>query len=135
MKRKAPSTTGLEAAPDIMLLTMAGLMVAVVWLASHARETTLPPLDLPEAEAARLGTETPAALHVTLRPAPSGTTEVWLESDRVAAGIAGLEAALAAGRADAITLRADAATPWSDVLAAMGIAAKLSLPVSVAALP
>ena len=34
--------TGLEGAPDIMLLTMAALMVAIVWLVSIAHETAPP---------------------------------------------------------------------------------------------
>ena len=115
-----------------MLLTMAGLMVAVVWLASHAQESTLPPLSLPEAEAATLTPESPVDVHVTLKPG-TGATQVFIEDALVAGGLGALENALARGGAGSITLRADATTPWSDVLAAMGVAAKLDLPVSVAA--
>jgi biopolymer transport protein ExbD len=132
VKRKHGSTTGMEAAPDIMLLTMAGLMVAVVWLSTRAQETTLPPLDLPQADAAALADETPTTAYVTLRPT-AGTTEVWLDSEQLTAGLPELEAALTRAGASAVTLRADAATAWSDVLAAMGVAAKLELPVTVAA--
>ncbi len=127
--------TGLEAAPDIMLLTMAALMVVIVWLASHAHETTLPPIDLPSSDAARLGSANAAAVNITLRPASDGSPEVWLEDTRVADDLAGLELALEGLGAGAVTLRADASTRWEDGLAAMSAAARLGLAVSVAAEP
>ncbi len=127
--------TGLEGAPDIMLLTMAALMVAIVWLVSHAQETTLPPIELPKSSANALGSADAAALNVTLRPTSLGPPEVWLEDRRVAGGIRGLEAALASSHASAITLRADADTRWEDGLGAMSAAGRLGLAVSVAARP
>jgi biopolymer transport protein ExbD len=127
--------TGLEGAPDIMLLTMSALMVAIVWLVSHAHETTLPPIDLPSSDASRLGSADAAAVNVTLRPAAVGSIEVWLEDARVADDLAGLESALAAAGAGAVTLRADASTRWEDGLGAMSAAARLGLAVSVAAEP
>ncbi len=127
--------TGLEAAPDIMLLTMAALMVAIVWLVSHAHETTLPAIDMPSSDAARLGSANAAAVNITLRPASDGSLEVWLEDTRVADDLAGLESALEGLGAGAVTLRADASTRWEDGLAAMSAAARLNLAVSVAAEP
>jgi biopolymer transport protein ExbD len=134
MSRRTSPGTGLEGAPDIMLLTMAALMVALVWLVSHA-ETALPPIDLPSSEAARIGTLDAAAVHVTLRPAASGSPEVWLEEEQVDGGLASLEEALAGAGAGAVTLRADAATRWEHGLEAMAAAARLGLPISVAASP
>ena len=134
MRRWNPGT-GLEGAPDIMLLMMAALMVAIVWLVSHAQETTLPPIELPKSSANALGSADAAALNVTLRPTSSGEPEVWLEDRRVAGGLRGLEAALAGSRASAITLRADADTRWEDGLGAMSAAGRLGLAVSVAANP
>lgn len=127
--------TGLEGAPDIMLLTMSALMVAIVWLVSHAHETTLPPIDLPSSDASRLGSADAAAVNVTLRPDAGGSIEVWLEDARVTDDLAGLESALAAVGAGAVTLRADASTRWEDGLGAMSAAARLGLAVSVAAEP
>ena len=127
--------TGLEGAPDIMLLTMSALMVAIVWLVSHAHETTLPPIDLPSSDASRLGSMDAAAVNVTLRPDAGGSIEVWLEDARVTDDLAGLESALAASGAGAVTLRADASTRWEDGLGAMSAAARLGLAVSVAAEP
>ena len=132
MRRVQPSS-GLEGAPDIMLLTMAGLMVAIVWLVSHAHEATLPQIDLPESEASRLGAADRSAVHVTLRPGPEGVLRVWLEGDPVPGGIDGLEAALAKADAGSVTLRADASVSWEDGLRALGVAAKLELPIAVAA--
>ncbi len=134
MRRWNPGT-GLEGAPDIMLLMMAALMVAIVWLVSHAQETTLPPIELPKSSANALGSADAAALNVTLRPTPSGEPEVWLEDRRVVGGIRGLEAALAGSHASAITLRADADTRWEDGLGAMSAAGRLGLAISVAANP
>ncbi len=134
MRRWNPGT-GLEGAPDIMLLMMAALMVAIVWLVSHAQETTLPPIERPKSSANALGSADAAALNVTLRPTPSGEPEVWLEDRRVVGGIRGLEAALAGSHASAITLRADADTRWEDGLGAMSAAGRLGLAVSVAANP
>ncbi len=127
--------TGLEGAPDIMLLTMAALMVALVWLVSHAHEMTLPPIDLPSSDASRLGSAAAAAVNVTLRPGADGSLEVWLDERRVAGGLAGLDSVLAASGAAAVTLRADAGTRWEDGLGAMSSAARLGLAVSVAAEP
>jgi biopolymer transport protein ExbD len=124
--------SGLEGAPDIMLLTMAGLMVAIVWLVAQAHEATLPEIDLPQSDASRLGETARAALYVSLRPGPGGL-EVWIEGAPVPGGIAGLEQALSEAGAGSVTLRADASTPWEDGLAAMSAAARLGLPVSVAA--
>ena len=125
--------SGLEGAPDIMLLTMAGLMVAIVWLVSHAHEATLPQIDLPQSEASRIGTRERAAVNVTLRPGDDGVIEVWIEEEPVQGGIEALEDALSGLGARSVTLRADSATPWKDGLRAMGVAARLGLPVSVAA--
>ncbi len=127
--------TGLEGAPDIMLLTMAALMVAIVWLVSHAQETTLPPIELPKSGANALGSADAAALNVTLRPTSGGVPEVWLEDRRLSGGIDALEEALAGSHASAITLRADADTRWEDGLGAMSAAGRLGLAVSVAANP
>ena len=134
MRRGHPGT-GLEGAPDIMLLTMAALMVAIVWLVSHVHETTLPPIDLPTSATSALGNADAAALNVTLRPEPGGTLGVWLEDRRVAGGLPSLESALANAGASAVTLRADADTRWEYALAALGAAGRLGLAVSVAATP
>ncbi len=134
MRRGHPGT-GLEGAPDIMLLTMAALMVAIVWLVSHVHETTLPPIDLPTSATSALGNADAAALNLTLRPEPGGALGVWLEDRRVAGGLPSLESALADAGASAVTLRADADTRWEDGLAAMGAAGRLGLAVSVAATP
>ena len=135
MTRRWNPGTGLEGAPDIMLLTMAGLMVAIVWLVSHAHEATLPPIDLPTSSSSALGSQEAAALNVTLRPSSAGSLEVWLEDRQVAGGLAGLEAALADSGAGAVTLRADADTRWEDGLEAMSAAGRLGLAVAVAANP
>ena len=128
-------STGLEGAPDIMLLTMAALMVAVVWLVSHVHERTLPPIELPSANEAELGVGAAASLNLTLRPTAAGGVEIWLEDKRVAGGLDALEAALASAGAASLTLRADADTRWEDALAAMNAAARLDLEISVAAKP
>ena len=133
MTRRTPTGTGLEGAPDIMLLTMAALMVAIVWLVSQAHETALPPIDLPSSDAAALGSQQAASAYVTLRPDPQGQLEVFLEDVPVSEGLAGLESALRQSSVGSVTLRADAATPWESGLEAMSIAARLGLPVSVAA--
>ncbi len=135
MSRRTHTGTGLEGAPDIMLLTMAALMVAIVWLVAHAQELTLPPIELPASDAASLGQSDAAAVNVTLRPGADGTLEVWLEDARLDGGLEELGPALAAAGAGAVTLRADARTAWRDGLAAMDAAARLGLPVSVAAEP
>jgi len=149
MKRRGElSSSGLEAAPDIMMLTMAGLMVAIVWLTAHAQESTLPPIDLPQSDAAALGLSTRPPLQVTLRPARFSQTgsqadattasstdavEVWIEDRRLAGGVASLEAALRRSGVGVMTLRADAGTRWEAVLEAMSAAAKLEWQVNVAA--
>jgi biopolymer transport protein ExbD len=124
--------TGLESAPDIMLLTMAALMVAIVWLASLAHETALPPIDLPSADSATLGALDRAAAKVTLSPGADGALEVFLEKKAVAGGLGGLEAALRERSATAVVLRADEAIRWRDALTAMSAAARLDLPISIA---
>lgn len=133
--RRAPQSTGLEGAPDIMLLTMAALMVAIVWLVSHAHERTLPPIELPRAEEAQLGVNGARAVAVTLRPKAPGAVEVYVADERVPGDLRGLEAALEGKRAAELVLRADAATRWEDALAAMDIAARLGLPLVVAGEP
>ncbi len=135
MTRRWNHGTGLEGAPDIMLLTMAALMVAIVWLVSHAHEMTLPPIDLPSSDASSLGSADSAAVNVTLRPAADGLLGVWLEDVQVEGDLAGLESVLAASGAAAVTLRADAGTRWEDGLEAMSAAARLGLAVSIAAEP
>lgn len=132
--RRANPGTGLEGAPDIMLLTMAALMVAIVWLVSHAQEATLPPIDLPESDASARGSSSTAAVNVTLRPSSDGV-QVWLQDRRLAAGLDGLEAALARSGAASVTLRADRDTRWEDGLVAMSAAGRLGLSISVAADP
>lgn len=116
-----------------MLLTMAGLMVAIVWLVAQAHEATLPEIDLPQSEASSLGESARASLNVSVRPAEGGGVDVWLEGERVAAGVEGLEHALEQAGASSVTLRADSSTRWEDGLRAMSVAARLGLPVSVAA--
>ena len=125
----------MEGAPDIMLLTMAALMVAIVWLVSHAHEMTLPAIDLPSSDASSLGGTDAAAVNVTLRPGADGALEVWLDEQRVAGDLAGLDSVLAASGAAAVTLRADAGTRWENGLEAMSSTARLGLAVSVAAEP
>ncbi len=132
--RTASTGTGLEGAPDVMLLTLAALMVAIVWLASHAHETTLPPIDLPSSDAGSIGSAEQPEARVTLRPGPDGL-EVWLEDARVEGDLAGLEPALAKLGVGAVTLRADAATRWEAGLEAMSAAARLGLSVAVAVEP
>ena len=133
--RHLQASTGLEAAPDIMLLTMAGLMVAIVWLSSLSHETSLPPIDLPSADAAGLGAESAAAVAVTLRPGPEGILEVFVEETQIEGGLEGLIPALERAGARAVVLRADAATRWQDGLEAMSAAARLGLSLSVAVDP
>ena len=132
---RASASTGLEGAPDIMLLTMAALMVAIVWLVAHAHERTLPPIDLPEAEAARLGTRVAGSVALTLRPTAEGRVEAYLDERRVPGDLDGLEPALAALAASELVLRADANTLWQDSLSAMNVAARLGVPVAVAGEP
>ena len=129
---RANVSTGLEAAPDIMLLTMAALMVAIVWLASLSHETSLPPIDLPTSDAAALGVQEAASVYVTLRPDPDGTLQVFLEEEPVPGGIDALAALLAERGAGSLTLRADADTRWEDGLSALSAAASAGMSVSVA---
>jgi biopolymer transport protein ExbD len=131
--RRGGANTGLEGAPDIMLLTMAALMVAIVWLVSHARERTLPPIALPAAEEARLGSAAKGTLNVTLRPGGAGALEVWVEDRRLDGGLDALESTLAELGGLEVTLRADSSTRWEDVLATMNVASRLGLDVAVAA--
>ena len=133
--RRPNQSTGLEGAPDIMMLTMAALMVAIVWLVSHAHEKTLPPIDLPQAADAQLGTRSAETVTVTLRPIEQGGVDVYVEDERVPNSIDGLEAALRSLGSGELILRADANTRWHDSLAAMNIAAKLGLSLSVAGEP
>jgi biopolymer transport protein ExbD len=116
-----------------MLLLMAALMVAIVWLVSHANERTLPPIELPSSEQARLGSAASLAAQVTLRPDSAGALEVFVEDERVTGDLDGLEAALRERAAVEVTLRADAGTRWEQVLRAMTVATRLELDVSVAA--
>ena len=132
MSERPGPGSGLEGAPDIMLLTMAALMVALVWLVSQAQETTLPPIDLPSAELAGLGTGAQATVHVSLESGPDGI-RVWLEDRELPGGVEGLEAALRRTGATSLTLRVSQDTPWRDGLAAMSAAARLKLPISIAA--
>jgi biopolymer transport protein ExbD len=131
-RTSAQATTGLEAAPDIMLLTMAALMVAIVWLVAHASEATLPPIELPQSDAAALGASDAASLHVTLRPGETATL-VWLDDAELEGGLDALEAALHGREAAAMTLRADARVPWQDALRAMSAGARSGLSLSIAA--
>jgi biopolymer transport protein ExbD len=130
--RRGVRSTGLEGAPDIMLLTMAALMVAIVWLVSHAHERTLPRIDLPKTGEARLGVTSGTSVAVTLRPRETGGVEVYVEDEQVPEGLEGLEAVLRSSGASELVLRADASTRWEDSLAAMSTAAKLGLPLAVA---
>ena len=133
--RRAQTATGLEGAPDIMLLTMAGLMVVLVWLVSHVHEATLPPIELPHSAASRLGSADRATVNVTLRPRTGAAgVDVWLEEKPVLGSLDGLESALANAAAAAVTLRVDVATPWEHALHAMTIVAGLDLEIQVAAL-
>ncbi len=127
--------SGLEGAPDIMLLIMAALMVAIVWLVSHAHESTLPPIELPRADEASLGSGSAGSVSVTLRPARDGSVEVWVEDARVPGDLDGLEQALRGTPAAELVLRADASTRWEDTLRAMNTAAALGLPLAVASGP
>ena len=129
---RANVSTGLEAAPDIMLLTMAALMVAIVYLASLSHETSLPPIDLPTSDAAGLGVKEAASVYVTLRPDADGTLQVFLEEKPVTGGIEALAALLAERGAGSLTLRADAETRWEDGLSALSAAASAGMSVSVA---
>ncbi len=129
---RASVSTGLEAAPDIMLLTMAALMVAIVYLASLSHETSLPPIDLPTSDAAGLGVKEAASVYVTLRPDADGTLQVFLEEEPVTGGIEALAALLAERGAGSLTLRADAETRWEDGLSALSAAASAGMSVSVA---
>lgn len=131
MSRRPAPGSGLEGAPDIMLLTMAALMVALVWLVSQAHETALPPIDLPSAEIPELGGQAARAVYVTLEPAQEGV-RVYLGETELEGGLEALEAALAASGAGEVTLRAEADLPWRIGLEAMSAAARLELPVSVA---
>ena len=131
MRRVQPGS-GLEGAPDIMLLTMAGLMVAIMWLVSNAHEATLPEIDLPHSDASHLGESARASLNVSLRPSEGGGVDVWLEGERVPGGIDGLGELLSETGAGSVTLRADSSTRWEDGLRAMSVAARLGLPISVA---
>lgn len=133
--RRAARSTGLEGAPDVMLLTMSALMVAVVWLVAHVHEATLPPVELPDAAAARLGAGPAATLNLTLRPGPGGAVEVYLEDRRLERGIDEVEDALAGSGAAGVTLRADSGTRWEDGLRVMDAAARLGLQIHVAAEP
>lgn len=132
MRRPNPAT-GLEGAPDIMLLTMAALMVAIVWLVSQAHEATLPPIELPSSDASRLGSRAEAAVTVTLRPDGAGRIEVFLEDRALDGGLEALEMALRDSGASAVTLRADSRTSWQAGLEAMSAAARQGMAVSVAA--
>ena len=129
---RANVSTGLEAAPDIMLLTMAALMVAIVYLASLSHETSLPPIDLPTSDAAGLGVKQAASVYVTLRPDADGTLQVFLEEKPVTGGIEALAALLAERGAGSLTLRADADTRWEDGLSALSAAASAGMSISVA---
>jgi biopolymer transport protein ExbD len=131
--RRTNTGTGLEGAPDIMLLTMAALMVAIVWLVSHAQETTLPPIDLPSSDASALGDFDSAAINVTLRPGRDGSLEVFLEDEPVPGDLEGLDVALSDTGAAAVTLRADAATRWEHALEAMTAVARHGLSIAIAA--
>jgi biopolymer transport protein ExbD len=132
MRRGTPST-GLEGAPDIMLLTLAALMVAIVWLVSHAHERTLPPIALPSSSEARLGEAAGSAVNVTLRPGPAGDLEIYVEDRRIDGNLEGLESTLRELGGLEVTLRADSGTRWADVLGAMTVASRLGLEIAVAA--
>ena len=132
--KRSHGSTGLEGAPDIMLLTMAALMVAIVWLVSHAQEMTLPPIELPKAEAARLGTRGASAVIVTLRVGDAGV-EVFVDDRRVQGGIGALRAALTQREPGELVLRADAASRWEDSLYVMNLSAELGLPLVVSGSP
>ena len=69
---RANAGTGLEAAPDIMLLTMAALMVAIVWLdLALARDLAAAHRPADERRRRSLGTRGGRqSVHVTLRPGP-----------------------------------------------------------------
>ena len=132
--RRAQTSTGLEGAPDIMLLTMAGLMVVLVWLVSHVHEATLPPIDLAQSAESRLGSVDSATANVTLRPAgQKGSVDVWLDDEPVAGNLSGLAEALVTSGAASVTLRVDAATPWEHALQAMTVVSALDLEIQVAA--
>ena len=103
-----------------------------MWLASHAHERTLPAIELPQAANARLGALSASSLTLTLRPREGGPIEVYVDEERVPAGLAGLYEVLAARNAQELVLRADASTRWEDSLRAMDIAARLGLPIAIA---
>ena len=130
--RQVQRATGLEGAPDIMLLTMSALVVMVIWLVAHAQERTLPAIDLARSESATLGADLAAAAIVTLRQSDAGRLEVFVDDRRIA-GLDALESALDQAGATSVTLRAEPETGWQDVLTAMTAAAALDLPLSVAA--
>ena len=119
-----------------MLLTMAGLMVVMVWLVSHVHEATLPAIDLPHSTESRLGSAERTAANVTLRPAATaGEVDVWLDEEPVAGRLAGLASALTSSGAASVTRRVDAATPWAQALDAMTVVSGLDLEIQVAAVP
>lgn len=126
------TSAGLEGAPDIMLLTMAALMVAILWLAAQAHETALPPIDLPTSEAAGLGHTEAASVTITLRPGPKQSLEVFVDESLLSGGLAAVPDALEASGSGAVTLRADAGTDWESALEVMSSAAQLGLSISVA---
>jgi len=121
-----------------MLLTMAGLMVAIVWLSAHAQERTLPPIELPTSQAGSLGLREDTPLRVTLRPetsargASADTARVFVEERELPGGIPQLETELEGRRGGTLTLRADAGLRWETVLEAMSAAAKWDISVNVA---
>jgi hypothetical protein len=132
MSRRAPGSSGLEAAPDVMLLTMSGLMVSLVWLSALTHEQSVAGVDVAGRGAQGLSASDVLRLFVTLRSVDTGV-DVFVGERRLAGGIDELAEVLA--RADArtrITLRAEGDVPWSEVLEAMSAAARLDLPVSVA---
>jgi biopolymer transport protein ExbD len=131
--RRENANTGLEGAPDIMLLTMAALMVAIVWLVSHAHEATLPPIELPSSPEARLGSTATTPLHVTLRARQGDRLELFVGDRAVEGGLTGLESELRGSGAREITLRADARSRWQDVLDVMTVGSRLGLRIAVAA--
>lgn len=132
MRRAGHSATaGLEGAPDIMLLTMAALMVAIVWLSKHAIEHTLPPVELPRVEGARLGDGLGDPIVVTLRPTGEHV-DIFLGEARLDGGLSALRETLAASTARQMVLRADRGTPWEDALQIMDVASRQGLVLSVA---
>lgn len=118
-----------------MLLTMSALMVAIVWLVAHAHERTLPPIELPRAEAAHLGTSVAGSVALTLRPAGAGGVEAYLDERRVPGDLDGLAQALVEAAPSEVVLRADASTRWEHSLRAMSAVASFGVPVAVAGEP